>query len=429
MPICLAIGRCTLCAAAIFAGFFAPCAQGGPAPLTLEQALERAIAENPALRGSEYLLQASRARESSAAQSPPFAVAAEFEDFAGNGSLTGVDALQTTLRLSGVLELGSRREARMSLAASETDAAAIEQRAQRLDVLAEVAARFTEVAAWQEELQVTEEAARLAAETVERVRERIRIGAAPDYELWRAEIEIARAGIARRQVEQKLSTARHRLAASWGAMEPGFERVSADLFSLPGTKNLEQLTSELDGTPAVQRMLSRERLAAAQLRLAESSASPELSWSGGLRQYQAQDETALVASVSIPFGSRRRAQPAIREAEALRAKTALDTESERIAAFSTLHALYQALLTARVEVEGLRSEVQPKAESVLRSTDQAFRQGRVSFLELAIAQQQLLDVRSGSVDAAARYHGLLIEIERLTGTAMIEVDAMSGESP
>ncbi len=429
MPICLAIGRCALGAAAIFTGFFAPCAQGGPVPLTLEQALERAIAGNPALRGSEYLLQASRARESGAAQSPPFAFAAELEDFAGNGSLTGVDALQTTLRLSSVLELGGRRDARIAFAESETDVAALEQRAQRLDVLADVAARFTDVAAMQEVLSIVEEAARLAAQTVAQVRERIRIGAAPDYELWRAEIQVSRAAIEREHAKHGLASARVRLAATWGATEPEFERVSAELFELPDTMSFEQLKQQVDGSPAMQRMLSRGRLAAARLRLAESTASPEISWSGGVRHIESLGDTALVASFSVPFGARRRAEPAIREAEALRSSTTLEIETARVAAKATLFELYQELLHARTEMEALRTTVRPKSEGVLRSTERSFTLGRTTFLELANAQQQLLEVGAETVAAAAKYHGLLIQIERLTGVTMAADVGITGENP
>jgi cobalt-zinc-cadmium efflux system outer membrane protein len=429
MPIRFAIGRPARVVVAILAGLVAIDARGETAPLTLEQALERAVAGNPALRGSEYLLQASRARELRAAQSPAYTLGAEFEDFAGSGSLSGTDALQTTLRLSGVLELGGRRDARIAFAQSETDAAAIEQRAQRLDLLADVASRFTDVAARQEVLSVAEEADRLAAQTVEQVRERIRIGAAPDYELWRAEIQVSRAAIEREHAEHELASARVRLTATWGATEPEFERVSAELFELPGTHSFEQLKALVDGSPAIQRMLSRERLAAARMQLAEITASREIGWSGGVRHIESLGDTALVASVSVPFGARRRAEPAIREAEALRSHAALEIETTRVAAMATLYELYQELLHARTEADALRTTVRPKSEGVLRSTERAFQLGRTTFLELANAQKQLLEVGAETVAAAARYHGLLIEIERLTGAAMAADVGITGESP
>lgn len=423
------IERLAFAAAAVLAALLATGARGEPAPLTLEQAVARAVAQNPALRGSEYLLQASRARESAAAQRPPYAVELDLEDFGGSGPLEGADALQTTLRLSGVLDLGGRRDARIAFAISGTDAASTEQRAVRLDLLAEVASRFADAAARQERLAIAQESTRLAAAMAEFVRERIRIGAAPDYELRRAEIQVAHAQIEMEHAEHELASARMRLAATWGSTEPGFERVAADLYALPPVDSFERLAERVNGNAEIQRLLSRERLAAAQRRLAESEARPQVGWSAGVRHLESIDENALVASFSVPLGARQRARPAIREAEALASKAALDIESARIEAVASLYGLYQELAHARTEFEVLRGTIQPRTEEVLRSTGEAFRQGRAGFLELANAQQQLLAFREQALGAAAAYHGLLIEIERLTGTAMAGEAAASGEYP
>ncbi len=427
MSIRLLISHCALGALVFVVGAHAPAAFAQSGPLTLNEAMTRAVAENPALRGSEYLLQASRARAARAAQAPPLAVGADLEDFAGTDTLSGVDSLQTTLRLSGVLELGGKRLARVAVAERETDLAAIEQQTRRLDLLAQVAARFAEVAARQEQLLVTRESTRLAAVTVERVAERIRIGAAPQYELGRAEIRLARARIDEGNAENELASARVRLAATWGATTADFERVSASLFELPKAKTFAQIMAEIDSSPAIRLMLSRERLADARVNLARSARGFEIAWSAGVRHLRSIDDTALVASVTVPLGARRRAEPGMEEARALRAMAPLELQAARIETNAALFELYQELAHARLEAQTLRDQVQPQSESVLQSTEQAFRQGRTSFLEYANAQQQLLEVRRDAVAAAARYHALLIEIERLTGASLSADDANRGE--
>ena len=427
MSIRLLISHCALGALVFVVGAHAPGAFAQSGPLTLNEAMTRAVAENPALRGSEYLLQASRARAARAAQAPPLAVGADLEDFAGTDTLSGVDSLQTTLRLSGVLELGGKRLARVAVAERETDLAAIEQQTRRLDLLAQVAARFAEVAARQEQLLVTRESTRLAAVTVERVAERIRIGAAPQYELGRAEIRLARARIDEGNAENELASARVRLAATWGATTADFERVSASLFELPKAKTFAQIMAEIDSSPAIRLMLSRERLADARVNLARSARGFEIAWSAGVRHLRSIDDTALVASVTVPLGARRRAEPGMEEARALRAMAPLELQAARIETNAALFELYQELAHARLEAQTLRDQVQPQSESVLQSTEQAFRQGRTSFLEYANAQQQLLEVRRDAVAAAARYHALLIEIERLTGASLSADDANRGE--
>jgi cobalt-zinc-cadmium efflux system outer membrane protein len=395
--------------------------------LTLNDAISRAIAENPALRGSEYLLLASHAREARVAQSPPLSVGAEFEDFAGSGDLSGVDSLQTTLRLSGVLELGGKRAARGEMAQRETEVVSIDQTTERLDLLAQVAERFAQVAARQERLVVAHQATELSAATVDRVTERIRVGAAPQHELGRAEISLSRARIDEEHAEHQLTSGRVRLAATWGETAPQFARVSANLFEFPETKTLEQLMDDVDASPAIQRMLSRERLAAAQLNLARTARSSEIVWSAGLRRLESIDDSALVGSITLPLGTRRRAEPSISEVEAMHAKFPFDVQAARVEAGSILFELYQELHHAKLEARTLREQVQPQSQSVLQLTELSFRQGRVTFFELASAQQQLLDVRRDAIAAAAEYHALLIEIERLMGRSIV-ADTHSGDA-
>ena len=58
----------------------------------------------------------------------------------------------------------------------------------------------------------------------------------------------------------------------------------------------------------------------------------------------------------------------------------------------------------------------PKAESALTLTRKGFAAGRFSFVSLAQAQRTVLDLRTAQIDAALRYHTLLVDIERMTAT-------------
>lgn len=393
------------------------------ATLSLPDAVARVVASNPQLRGREYVLKAAQTRQIRAAQRPALTVNADLEDFAGSGVTQGVDALQTTLRLSGVLELGSKRDARIAAAEQESELVQVDQRAMRLDIFAQVATRFAEVAARQEELAVASEATRLAEVTVERVNERIGIGAAPRYERSKAEVQLARARLDQEHVVHQLNTAKVRLAALWGDTSASFDQVSAALFSLPETKTFEQFVRQLDESPAIQRLLSRQRLAEAQVRLAQAAQRPDVTWSAGVRRLDAFDETAFVASVAVPVGMRNRARPALEEALALQSKAPLDLEAARLEAHTVVYGLYQELAHARLAADTLQRQVRPQTQDVLHLTEQAFRHGRATFIEFAGAQQQLLQVRREAIASATQYHTLLIEIERLVG-----LSASVGES-
>jgi cobalt-zinc-cadmium efflux system outer membrane protein len=50
-------------------------------------------------------------------------------------------------------------------------------------------------------------------------------------------------------------------------------------------------------------------------------------------------------------------------------------------------------------------------------TRRSYELGRLNFLALAQTEQLLVDLRLAQLDAAARYHRALLDIERLTATS------------
>ena len=79
--------------------------------LTLADALRAAAASNPALRGAPFELQALEGRRQQAAVRPNPELELEFENFAGSGDMSGTEALESTLALSQLIELGGKRDA------------------------------------------------------------------------------------------------------------------------------------------------------------------------------------------------------------------------------------------------------------------------------------------------------------------------------
>ena len=67
------------------------------------------------------------------------------------------------------------------------------------------------------------------------------------------------------------------------------------------------------GTDGVRRRTTHR---GARLQLARSQAAPDLQWQVGVRRLQETGDAALVAGLSMPLGSRSRAQPQIHAAEA-----------------------------------------------------------------------------------------------------------------
>lgn len=390
--------------------------------ITLGGAIDLALRRNPDLGASRYELTAAQARIIQAGLRPNPEVGLELENFAGSGAAEGVAALETTLSLSQVIELGDKRRLRRAAAEADHDLMTIEQRARQLDVLAEVTRRFIETAAAQERLLLAREYSRLAQQTLDTIGARVRSARSPEAEASRARIALTRASLQERQTAAELRSARYALAAMWGSAEPQFTRAGADLFAFGDLQPFATLIERIERNPDLIIFASEARLRDAQLRLAQAQARPNLALSLGVRRFEETNDTALVAGFSMPLAVSDRNQGAVREARARRAQV----DAERLGALTrtraALHGVYQEVVAARERAETLRGDAIPQAQTALGQTQSGYERGRFSFLELLTAQQELLELRAAAIDAGADYHRLLAELERVTSEPLTSND-------
>lgn len=385
------------------------------APLTLPEASAAALLGNPEFESFNYALRATEAERIQAGLRPNPKLSIQFQDPTGTGNLRDARGLETTLLLSQVLELGGKRERRQRAAAMRLGLLEADYEILRLDVLAEVARRFVHVVRDQALLAVAREAVTLAERTRGAAQTRVAAARAPRTELSRAKIALARARIELEHREHELKSSRRALAASWGDLQPRFERAAADLFVLPTVGDFEQLTAQLRESPDLQRFLTERRLREAQLRLAQARGTPNAQVGAGVHRVEAFDDQGIMLTFSIGLPVFDRNQGNIAAAKERLTQIGSKRRARLIAAQTVLFATYQELLHARTEAQVLAETVIPEARQALDEITAGYRAGRFSYLELADARRELIQLQSEAITAAADYHRFLIEIERLTG--------------
>lgn len=383
-------------------------------PLRLDEAVARSLEQNPTLIAESAEQRAVQARAERRALPPPLVVGGEFENVAGTGALQGVDATETTLRLSRVIELGGKRSARQALGAAEVARQRFVGDVARLDIATRTTARFIEVVADQQRLEFARERVKLAERTRSEVARWVTAARNPESDLHAAEIAVVDAQLELEHAEHELAAARTTLAASWGASEPDFPAVVGNLDELPVVEPVAELAARLPQTVAQRSAQFDAAAINARRQVAVASASPEVNVSLGIRRSETLNDQGLVMSVSVPLGTRQRASPAIAEADAELAAVEARRAAQGSEAYQTLFERYQELTHARTEVETVRTRMLPKAEQAFAFTRRGFEAGRFSFIALTQAQRTLFELRERSVEAAARYHSILVEVERLT---------------
>ena len=396
--------------------------------LTLTQAINAALKGNPELAVTSFELTAAAARVTQAGLRPNPEVSVESANFFGTGAAKGVQMLETTLSLSQVIEMGGKRNYRVAAATLDGELAAISRQTQQLDVLAEATQRFIDVVMAQEQVTLAQRATELAQNTLNAIDARVEAARTPEAERSRARIALTRAQIEQQGAQTELESARHALSASWGSMEPTFTTARADLYTLEPVAALTTLMSQVQRNPYVLSFATTARLRDAEIKLARAQARPNLNFSVGVRHFNDTGNGALVAGFSMPLPIYDKNQGAIREAEVRREQTQAQSQAALLNTQATLYGLYQQLQTAQTQLMTLRSDAIPQAEAALSQTQVGYERGRFSYLELAAAQQDLLGLQSAAITAAADYHRLLAEIERLTGEPLAAT-ATNTETP
>ena len=389
-------------------------------PLTLREVLSRAVRSNPELRAYEYLLVAQDGRIAQAGVKPNPTLNANLENVLGTGDVSGLKGAELTLGLSQLIEIGGLRDRRVDVARAERDGLESEKAIRRLDLVAETARRFITLVSMQEQHALTHRAVALAEETLAAAQRRVEAARSPQAEQDRAGVALERARIADAHAEHELVSARFALAEAWGAEQPDFDTVTADLYALPAPVNYDGLLRSLEQTPDISRYLSESRLRESEIRLHTATRRPGIELGAGVRRLEATKDMALVFSFSVPLGINNRNEGLIAEARARRDGAEANRSVALLKARPRLGQLYREMQDRAREVPALRDRALPQMEEALRNTTYSFERGRYSYLELIDAQRELLDLQADLIDAATEYHQTLIEIERLTGTAAIE---------
>lgn len=393
--------------------------------LTLARAIELASSRSPSITALGAETQAATHRNEAEALPPNLLLESEFENFAGTDQTSGGQALESTVRLTKVFELGDKAALRRGVGSAELERLGVAQNTRKLDLAAEVARRFVHVLSDQEMLRTAERATELAKQARDAARQRVTIGASSPAALGRAEIALARAELEQEHTEHELASSRVKLAVLWGDANPTFPRAEGNLFELGAEESFESYRARLDAGPDLAGFASQLKTEDARVRLAQAQRKPDISVSAGVRRLETFDEQALVAGFSIPLGTRRRADYQERAARANRTVIESEIAARRLELHATLFDLYQELLHARAEAQSLREKVRPQAEAMMKTTAEGYQAGRFSLLELADAQIQLIEIEREAIRAAAQFHTQMIDIKRVTGAPITALSTRS----
>lgn len=392
-------------------------AQAARSELTLNEAISLTLAENAQL----YQFSLKRAglvgRRAASDVSPELNLDIDLENFGGiggNGESSGVDGIEATIALSSVIELGSKRNARVSVADARVDILEYQKQAFTLNVLGELTAIFVKTLELQELMVLVKEARDVAQNTLEIVESRSRQGATPESEVQRARAVVARvqlqlAGLIHQHDRHKI-----KLASFWGEMSPQWLNVRGDLYAFGQQPDFTELYQQALLSPAIEVFGSETRLKTAELQLAKTESKADIGWRLGVRRSEETGTTSFTAGMSIPLfsGSRNKGHVAMAMAE--RDEVAYKRQSSLLRLHSQLYDAYSQRKQHINAVKVFQVTVIPELTAAVASTQRAYETGRYSYQDWIAAQQELLRAKETLIENAASAILNQAVIEQLT---------------
>jgi cobalt-zinc-cadmium efflux system outer membrane protein len=378
--------------------------------LTLIDALSRVANGDPSIAVTAAQRQAAEASIRQADVSPRDVIGVDIEDFAGTGPYSPVERFQATAWYERTWERGGKREARVGSARSELEVAQQQGRLRMLDVLAQVQGAWVETLAAEAAIPVAQERLVVTERLEREVARRVGRAVDPLFAGERARTAVAQARIALDQARETARIARVTLAAFWSG--------SAN-FTIDATA-FSHLTDRgaSDGEIADLALLDAERLAAeSRTRLAEANSITDPTLRAGIRHFGQGNELAFVIGGSIPLGGRQANRGNVERAQADRLAVEAELAVVRVERKREIDRLVAQCAAIATEIGRVDREVMPSAERAVTMVREGFNRGGTAFtfLEVAQAQQAVIEARTRRVELLRRYHLDGVRLDRLTG--------------
>lgn len=376
--------------------------------LTLEQALATAYERSPLLAAARNEAASSEGQLTQAGVIPNPSIEVGIDD---NRRTTRI----TTTTLSMPVELGGKRAARVKAAGLARDIAQRDLSSARADLRAAVIAAFFDVAVAQETVRVSQGAVEIAQSALRLAERRVAAGKAPPLESSKARVELANSRIEARAADSALQAARRKLGQLWGAPQPDFAQVGADLGTLPRREAIDDLRAALATSPRMEAGRLSVEMGRAQLEVEKSKRYPDITLSAGVARDNEQGRNKAQFGVAIPLPLFDRNQGNVYSAtmQSYKAQDMYRELESRLTA-DLLQSVSQFDLAANSARE-YRATVLPGAAEAYDSARKGFEAGKVSFLEVLDAQRTLSQGNIGYLNVLASAYQASADIDRILG--------------
>lgn len=376
-------------------------------PITLEEAIAKAVEAAPSIRANEAAIAAARAGRAQAGVRPNPTITVEGENLVGSGPYNVFGQAEITGTYSQTIERGGKRDARLAYADRDIGVAEASSRVARLELVSAVQRAFLDVVIAGYVVEIAETRLGVEIEMQREALRRVRGYKDPLFVETSASARVTQARLNLAEAKARQAGARAALAAFWNGRAEDIETVGEVLSGIPAARQLAVADVELAEAEAAR--------ASAAVTVEQTRARQDYTLSGGARFLRGTNDVALVAGVTIPLGRFDRNQGNIERAQAEKLRIELAAEAQRLDRLRRLASLGAEADAARARADAIVLEVYPQTIKALQQVREGYARGGFTFRDMQGAADAIIQAQAEWLDAVVRYRDLQTEIDRLTG--------------
>ncbi|MDX1526270.1 MAG: TolC family protein [Pseudidiomarina maritima] len=406
--------------AALCLGVLLSEAHAATTELTLEEALQKTLKNNPELLEYDYKIRAAAAMVEQAEFSPNPTLSAEVENLAGSGEFGGISNAQLTVSFSQLIELGDKRQLRVDAATANEKAQQAEYEYRRVEVLAEATQRFYEVLKLQQLALISARQLERTERLLTIAKERVSAGAVPKSEVIRIQLELERQYAFSDELKGKLKQQKVELASMW-AGDIDFDLVSGRFaFPLALPARGEVLTA-VNRAPEYLRLLDSEQLLQAQANALKADSVADVTVGIGARYDNQLNDAGFTVQASMPLQLSNPNVGRIKQRRILYQSNLAQQKQVRQQLKSVALSLVHSLHTHQDYLQKVTQRLLPLSEQLLEQTRQGYARGTHSLLQVLDAQTELAKLEYEKLSRAHAIYSDMIQLERMTGQPFLGV--------
>ncbi|MBI5767807.1 MAG: TolC family protein [Verrucomicrobia bacterium] len=385
-------------------------------PLTLDAAVQHALAQNRDLAAAALGAEAARGRVEQAGlrPNPALEAGAQTDLLTGNNGARKFD-----LGLTQAIPLGNRLREAQAVARVGIGAASAALADRRRLLAGEITKIYVDLFALDQEIALRDRLIKANSRLVELARSKATIGEVSAVEVNAAALEQVKLEQERTNLAAERTTRLQDLKPLLGTPPEEDLAVAGDL---PGLT--QALGTNADGEKSTWNRpdlrlaaLAVEQVEAEQ-RLAQVESKGDLTVGatyGYDRSAGGGADHVLGAKISIPLPVRNKNQGRLREFRAERTRAQREAAALEFRVASEVGSARQRAEQARKILEGYRAVVLPLGEASERALAEAYQQGQLPLFQVIQGQQLRLALESGVLAASSAYAKALADLQTATG--------------